>query len=150
MEKDPQPNKWVNNWVLGFMFDHSYDYVMLVKKKKPAWQAGRWNGVGGSIEEGEMPDEAMRREFMEEIGVPCYRIRETVKMLGPFGFLHIFRGSYSGNELAMQDNNCGEEEWKAWPTFDLPENVISNLRWLIPIQLSELVWPLVIVENEIP
>jgi hypothetical protein len=33
-------------YVLGFMFDQ-HDNVLLVEKSKPAWQAGKYNGIGG-------------------------------------------------------------------------------------------------------
>jgi 8-oxo-dGTP diphosphatase len=56
-------------YVLGFAFDHSGTRVLLIQKKRPAFQAGRWNGVGGKIEPGEAPVEAMVREFAEETGL---------------------------------------------------------------------------------
>lgn len=43
---------------------------MTIKKNRPAWQAGRKNGVGGKVEEVDWClEEAMRREFQEETGV---------------------------------------------------------------------------------
>lgn len=50
----------------GFMFDGTR--VALILKKRPNWQQGRMNGVGGHIEAGETPAEAMAREFEEETG----------------------------------------------------------------------------------
>lgn len=44
--------------------------VLLVQKARPAWMAGRWNGVGGHVEPGgETSREAMGREFREETGL---------------------------------------------------------------------------------
>lgn len=59
----------MKNYVLGFLFDERFERVVLILKKRPQWQAGRYNGVGGHIEDGEHPMEAMRREFEEETGV---------------------------------------------------------------------------------
>jgi 8-oxo-dGTP diphosphatase len=55
-------------YVLGFCFDFGYHNVLLIEKSHPAWQAGKLNGIGGKIEEGESPSKAMAREFREETG----------------------------------------------------------------------------------
>lgn len=54
-------------YVLGFAFD-LYGAVAMIKKNKPEWMLGLWNGVGGKIELNEGPHEAMTREFREETG----------------------------------------------------------------------------------
>ena len=70
------------NFVVGFAFTPDplpYTRVLLIRKLKPAWQAGLLNGVGGKIDQYvqmdsqssrlERPIEAMVREFHEETGV---------------------------------------------------------------------------------
>lgn len=42
--------------------------VYLLKKNKPEWQRGLWNGIGGKIEKDETPLEAICREVFEESG----------------------------------------------------------------------------------
>lgn len=54
------------HYVLGFIFDSSSQRVLLIRKRRPAWQAGKLNGVGGKIELGETPLEALVREVREE------------------------------------------------------------------------------------
>lgn len=56
-------------YVLGFLFDPGLRQVVMILKNKPEWMKGRWNGVGGHIEEGEKAGAAMMREFAEETGV---------------------------------------------------------------------------------
>jgi len=41
--------------------------VLLIEKKHPAWQAGRYNLPGGKIEEDETIHEAASRELQEEV-----------------------------------------------------------------------------------
>lgn len=53
--------------VVGFVFRGKE--VVLILKNRPDWQAGRLNGVGGRVEAGESPKEAMVREFKEETGL---------------------------------------------------------------------------------
>jgi 8-oxo-dGTP pyrophosphatase MutT (NUDIX family) len=55
-------------YVLGFGFD-DHRRLALIRKKRPTWQAGRWNGIGGKVQEFEGCREAMAREFAEETGV---------------------------------------------------------------------------------
>lgn len=56
-------------YVLGFAFDQ-HGRLALIKKAKPDWQAGKWNGVGGKLEAADhSPAHAMSREFSEETGV---------------------------------------------------------------------------------
>lgn len=74
------------DYVMGLAFTPDplpYTRVLLIEKLKPAWQAGRLNGVGGKIDHYvpatrdyqetnvvlETPIEAMVREFREETGV---------------------------------------------------------------------------------
>lgn len=54
------------NYVVGFCVNPFGSRVVLIEKTKPDWQKGFLNGVGGKIEEGENPLEAMVREFKEE------------------------------------------------------------------------------------
>lgn len=62
-------NAQVKKYVVGFAFSPNYQDVLLIEKRKPAWQAGKLNGIGGKIESGEQPIDAMVREFREECGL---------------------------------------------------------------------------------
>ena len=55
--------------VLGFAFSRFGSVVLLIRKSRPEWQAGKLNGIGGKIEPGETPLDAMVREFREETGL---------------------------------------------------------------------------------
>lgn len=58
----------MQRYVLGFAFG-SNGVVVLIKKNRPPFLKGQWNGVGGKIEDGETKLEAMVREFREETGM---------------------------------------------------------------------------------
>lgn len=51
-------------YVVGIVYNK--ENVLLISKKRPAWQAGMLNGIGGKIEPGENPLQAMIRECKEE------------------------------------------------------------------------------------
>lgn len=50
------------------LFLRSSDQLLLAMKKR-GFGEGKWNGVGGKIEEGESLEDALVRECIEEIGV---------------------------------------------------------------------------------
>ena len=53
----------------GFMFSKDFSHVLLIEKARPKWQEGKVNGIGGHLESGESPVDAMVREFEEETGL---------------------------------------------------------------------------------
>lgn len=59
----------IKQYVVGFVLAGGLQEVVLIRKNRPAWQAGRLNGIGGKIEPAEWPANAMAREFEEETGV---------------------------------------------------------------------------------
>ncbi len=61
-------SKLYTNYVLGFMFSNTKQYVALIRKTHPEWQKGKLNGIGGKLMPGEKAVRAMVREFAEEAG----------------------------------------------------------------------------------
>ena len=59
----------MKQYVVGFAFNELADHVALIQKNRPSWQAGRLNGLGGLVEAGETPAQALTREYREEAGV---------------------------------------------------------------------------------
>ena len=115
-------------------------HVALVNKNKPEWQAGLWNGIGGKIEEGETPEEAMRREFSEETGMRLSAMPEgfwrlAVILTCPGGTVFFFAARSDMVKLPEANDNGETLAWK--PADKLPDNVITNLRWLVPFCLYQ-------------
>lgn len=59
----------MKKYVLGFAFSRNKGTVVLIEKRRPEWQRGFFNGVGGKIENYETAFDAMVREFKEETSV---------------------------------------------------------------------------------
>jgi 8-oxo-dGTP pyrophosphatase MutT (NUDIX family) len=68
----------MKRFVLGFAL--SPGYVLLLRKRRPAWQRGHLNGIGGAVKPGELPIHAMRREAEEEAGIVVDNWREFLQM----------------------------------------------------------------------
>ncbi|MFC5598469.1 NUDIX hydrolase [Deinococcus cellulosilyticus] len=119
--------------VLGFAFDPSATQVVLIQKNRPAWQQGKLNGVGGKIEEGETPLQAMCREFEEETGLRLDNWQHFATLIG--SGLEVFCFETRTEHLHLL-HSCTDEEVSVYPLPDLPEHVHHNLRYLIPLALD--------------
>jgi len=50
---------------------------VLLGYKKRGFGAGRWNGFGGKVEDGESVEEAARRELLEEVGLTATEVEDA-------------------------------------------------------------------------
>lgn len=77
-------------YVVGFLISQNCKRVVLIRKNRPQWQAGKLNGVGGHIEDGETPIKAMMREFLEETGVRITSWHKFAQCIGAEWHMHCF------------------------------------------------------------
>jgi 8-oxo-dGTP diphosphatase len=130
----------VQEYVCGFLFSPDRTRVLLIRKKRPAWQAGKLNGVGGKIEPGETALQAMRREFREEAAVDVAEWEHVLTLSGDddagkgYGWAgHFFRAF---GELSTA-RAVTDEALETHRTDALPPDTIPNLRWMIPLMLDD-------------
>jgi 8-oxo-dGTP diphosphatase len=131
-----QPDR-MKRYVAGFLF--RFDLILeefqvaLIRKLKPEWQKGRLNAIGGKIEDGETPFEAMVREFREEAGAVVTDWRYFCGLRGLDWEVYFF-ASHSGVEVETQ-----EEEKIDWYDVDRIrwEGPMPNLLWLVPMALDK-------------
>jgi len=141
----------MKRYVCGFLFDKKGKRVVLIKKKRPDWQKGFLNGVGGHIEATETPKQAMSREFKEETGMDVQDWQETVILQGVNDTLSIdytvqfFRAFGDVNKV----RTTTDEKVKVCKIKKL-RKVIPNLRWLIPLSLENIAFRVVVNTDENP
>ncbi len=123
----------MKHYVLGFVFNKTRDRVLLVQKQKPKWMRGRWNGIGGKVEAGETPMEAMMREGHEETHFR-YLWRRGGTFICPGGTVFVFFAFYNKAEIPFQQ--VEDEPLMVFGIDSLPGAVMRNLRYLIPLCLS--------------
>lgn len=127
-------------YVLGFMFSEDRTRVALVRKNRPLWQKDHLNGIGGHIEKGELPWDAMKREFLEETGVLTGGMdywREFAEMILPDAHVYCFMADAWKD---MPDIQTMTNEMVQWYSLDYLQrekpSMIENLKWLIPLGAS--------------
>lgn len=137
----------MRRYVVGFLVDFTGETVVLIDKNRPKWQRGRLNGIGGHIEQGESPAEAMRREFREEAGLDIDDWTERVVLTGVDGSwsVHFFVAARPRSEVLLARTTSDERVSRHY-VRRLPDQVIRNLRWLIPLCLDGDVAPCNLVD----
>ncbi len=127
----------MQKYVAGFMFSEDRKDVVLIRKLNPAWQRGKLNGVGGKVESGETIIDAMVREFREETGVTTAPSdwQPYVTITDHDSYEVHFMYAVSGE--IYKSATVEKEEVHICPVSALPETVIHNLRWLIPMALDK-------------
>lgn len=138
------------NYVAGFLFSQDLTHVVLLEKQSPAWQKGLFNGVGGKIEEGESPVQAMVRECEEETGVSISENNWTC-------YAHLTKPNYfeldvffAISDLTFSAKTTEKEHVHILKLDDIPNNIIPNLKWLIPMALDQNLnfnKPVIFIEN---
>ena len=105
------------NSTLCYLENSRGEYLMLHRVKKEAdINQDKWIGVGGKFEQGESPDECLRREVREETGLTLteFRFRGVVTFLcndsSSDQFMYLFTATGWTVEL-NPDCNEGELKW---------------------------------------
>lgn len=124
------------NYVVGFVFSPDRRKVLLIRKKRPNWQKGKLNGIGGHIIEDEKPVEAMCRTAKKEadIDLPEEYWKRFAFINSTEFDLHCFR-TFT-NQIDLAETKTDEHLVKL--TLDIlnPEELIYNVNWLIPLALD--------------
>ncbi len=145
-------------YVAGFLFTFDWKRVALIEKKRPEWQKGRLNAIGGHIEEQESPFDAMIREFVEESGM-LVKYWRLFCVLSGYGYEHKgkwrvhFFMAHNTEQLSIKDGMTDEEVlWIDYQELSR-HSIVPNLHWLIPMAISGSrgafgnVWPFIIEEG---
>jgi 8-oxo-dGTP diphosphatase len=118
----------MDRYVVGFAFGPHMNSVLLIEKTHPEWQKGKWNGIGGHIEDGETPIVAMVREAHEETGIDRgFGWQHYATMRGEDFEVFVFKGTAFDAPTCPSDSG----EFVAWKSLPLQCPRIANLDFLI-------------------
>jgi 8-oxo-dGTP diphosphatase len=125
-------------YACGFLFsgDPEDPEVLLIRKRKPARQAGLLNGVGGLVEPGETPEQAMVREFEEEACLELLGWRLDTVLSGD-GFRVSFFSLWVGAETFAAARPGTDEQLERHRVIGFPpEQGVGNLPLLMALALD--------------
>lgn len=126
----------MKEYVVGFAFRKAKNEVLLLLKAHPSWQAGRFNGVGGHVEIGKENEvEAMKREFLEEVGISV-PIDKWIHFCTVYGNRAAWKLTcFWTDYFKCSDARRMEDEEPMWINIDKISDldIINNLTWLIPM-----------------
>jgi 8-oxo-dGTP diphosphatase len=131
----------MKKYVAGFLFRRSDkiftpDVALIMKRRGPANMAGKLNAIGGKIEEGEEPIQAMIREFKEETDVTFDGWELFCELRGKDWIVYFFKGWKDCLLKTMTDERV---DWYGVHIFRNENYVpvtMKNLRWLVPMALD--------------
>ena len=114
-------------YVMGLIFDTT-DRILLIKKKRPNHQVGKWNGLGGKVEDNETITRAMTRETKEEADLDIPESSWTLMYSGsqPSGSLFVFI-TYISPELMDSAKQMTDEIISVFPIDELPMNCMEDI-----------------------
>lgn len=114
-------------YVMGLIFDTT-DRILLIKKKRPSHQVGKWNGLGGKVEDNETITRAMTRETKEEADLDIPESSWTLMYSDsqPSGSLFVFI-TYISPEIMDSAKQMTDEIISVFPINDLPMNCMEDI-----------------------
>jgi 8-oxo-dGTP pyrophosphatase MutT (NUDIX family) len=118
------------NVAVGAIIEHtpSGEILILKRTNKKDFSAGEWEYITGRMKQFEEPEEAVRREVMEESGLP-------VEIVKPVCIFHIFRG-----EKTAENELVGITYWCKTKTKEVTiSDEHSDYKWVAPDDVSKTI-----------
>lgn len=124
-------------YCLGFVFDPNCTSVVLIEKKRSIYK-GRWNGIGGAVNDAEDPLSAMARECEEECGLKNLNWLHTATLQPQDESWAVF--VYAANTpMAAEAKTCTDELVQTTPVKFLGNlDVAAHVSMLVHHSIARL------------
>ena len=129
-----------HRYVLGFLFSPDLNSVLLLRKARPDWQAGKLNGVGGKIESTDRSAlAAMQREWSEEMKSAApgdVNWQHFASMNGPDWLVEVYAAT---GDLQRAESASPNEPALIMPVegvWGRRSELVENTEWLIALAVQ--------------
>lgn len=122
-------NKLVEKYVVGIVY--SNEHVLLINKIRPEWQKGIFNGLGGMINKGELPIDAMIRECKEEcnLDIKYWELYDKVNFDNGVELNYFI--SKVNDDFIKEFKSMTDEEVVMFNLYKIPENIQDDIKYII-------------------
>jgi ADP-ribose pyrophosphatase YjhB (NUDIX family) len=123
-------------------------WMLLVKKDRPEWQAGRYNGAGGKVEPKEWPRNCVEREVFEETGISLAGAGRLICILhcstpsDPYSVVYFYWALAPFEKMREAQQTPRKEPCRLLRVKDVMADntgAILNLRWLVQMARNMMV-----------
>ena len=110
------------------------EILLIHKRKIDTYGFSKLNGIGGHIEKGEEPNEAAKREILEESGLTIEEINLVAIIFidtgtNPGVLLFVYKAKYQGGTLRESDE--GELIWMNRSVIKDEKDVVKDIHFLL-------------------
>lgn len=98
--------------------------ILIAKRKAGERLANFWEFPGGKIEDGESPEECLKRELKEELGIEV--------IVGNFFCESIYHYEHGTIQLLGY--------WTTWVSGEIRPKVHSEVKWVTPEELDQYIF----------
>lgn len=133
----------MKRYTVGFVLNEDESEVLLIRKKRPDWQKGFLNGLGGQCDPGEDSVVTMIREAFEEANITLYpkRLLEFAKLTHPEKEVYFFVGRLNESAYRQFKTKTDEDVYSiSIHDFyhDETLDVLASVKWLFPMGVNFL------------
>lgn len=132
--RDLEAGKGPREFAAAIIVNRADELLLLRRSPLTLRWPGTWGIAGGGMEDGETPEQALRRELREELGLD-FRMRalrgpETLKAIGGFGgFIHLWHYLWLDGAISLSAEHT-EYAWvdrHAYARLDVMPGVDEDL-----------------------
>lgn len=112
------------------------DVLLIHKNKIDSYGFSKLNGIGGHIEKGEEPNEAAKREVLEESGLFIEKL-DLVAIIfidistNPGVLLFVYKAEYPGGKL--NESEEGNLVWMKRSSIGNTKNIVKDIHFLLEL-----------------